>query len=197
VLGALEPGAMVVQDGGETQLWAGMARGACDPGFVLGLGHQGHLGVGAGFGIGAHYASPTDQVLVITGDGAVGFHIQELDTMVRHGIPVVTVVFANDTWGMSNHGQHLVYGREVISRLAPTAYVEIAVAFGGHGERVTDPAQIAPAVRRAFASGKPSIVNIVISNDVIHPITISMLGNLAGKAETVIPCYKTLPDPPA
>jgi acetolactate synthase-1/2/3 large subunit len=96
---------------------------------------------------------------------------------------------------MSNHGQQIIYGREVITRLAPTNYDQVAIAFGGHGERVTDPAEIAPAVRRAFHSGKPSIINIVISNEVIHPVTISMLGGLAGKAETVIPYYKNLPEP--
>ncbi|MEI8239195.1 MAG: thiamine pyrophosphate-binding protein [Actinomycetota bacterium] len=193
-LSALDPGAIVVQDGGETQCWGTTAGSAADPSLVISLGYQGHLGVGAGYALGAHYASPSDQVLVLTGDGAVGFHIQELDTMVRHGVPVVTVVFANDTWGMSNHGQHLVYGREVISRLTPTAYDQIAIAFGGHGERVTDPAEVAPAVRRAFASGLPAIVNVVVSNEVVHPITLTLLGNLAGEGEIVVPYYQNLPD---
>jgi acetolactate synthase-1/2/3 large subunit len=193
-LSALEPGAIVVQDGGEAQLWAGTAGTAAEPSIVLGLGYQGHLGIGIGFSIGAHYADPNRQILLITGDGAVGFHIQEFDTMVRHGVPVVVVVFANDTWGMSIHGQDAVYGagHDMVSRLTPTAYADVVVAFGGHGERVDDPSEVKAAVRRAFASGKPSIVNVVVSNEVVHPMTIAMLGDLTATDEIVIPYYKNL-----
>jgi acetolactate synthase-1/2/3 large subunit len=193
-LTALEPGGIVVQDGGEAQLWAQTAGSAAEPSMVLGLGYQGHLGVGLGFAIGAHYAAPDRQILLITGDGAVGFHIQELDTMVRHGIPAVVVVFANDTWGMSIHGQDAVYGegRDMISRLAPTAYDQIAIAFGGHGERVDDPAGVEPAVRRALASGKPAIVNVVVSNEIVHPTTTAMLGDLTATDEIIVPYYKNL-----
>ena len=194
-LAALEPGCIVVQDGGEAQCWAGTAEAHAKPLAVLGLGYQGHLGISTGYSIGAQIAEPDRQVLVITGDGAIGFNIQELDTMVRHGLPIVTVVFANDTWGMSIHGQEAVFGtgRDLVTRLAPTRYEDVAMAFGGHGERVTDPNEVGPAVQRAFASGKAAIVNVVISNDIVHPTTMAMLGDLTAADEIVVPYYKNLP----
>jgi acetolactate synthase-1/2/3 large subunit len=80
----------------------------------------------------------------------------------------------------------------MVSRLTPTAYADVVVAFGGHGERVDDPSEVKAAVRRAFASGKPSIVNVVVSNEVVHPMTIAMLGDLTATDEIVIPYYKNL-----
>lgn len=131
---------------------------ATEPELVFRLGYQGHLGVGPGWAIGAQRAEPARRIVQITGDGAVGFHIQELDTMVRHGLPIVTVVLSNDTWGMSIHGQDAVFGsgNDIITRLAPTRYERVAEAFGGYGERVEQLADVGPVVRRALDSGRPA-----------------------------------------
>ncbi|MEW5809174.1 MAG: thiamine pyrophosphate-binding protein [Actinomycetota bacterium] len=187
-------GAVVVLDGGEAPLWAQMSLDVVSPHRVLNLGYMGFLGIGQGFAIGAQIAEPDRRVLQVTGDGAYGFHIQEIDTMVRHGLPVVTVVLNNACWGMSIHGQEAVYGAgtEVITRLADTDYHEVARAFGGYGERVTELVDVRPAVERAFASGVPACINVAVAGSVVHPMTTSMLGDLTAEDEIVIPYYQNI-----
>lgn len=187
------PGSVVVLDGGEAPLWAAMSLDTAIPHRVLNLGYMGFLGIGQGFAVGAQIAEPHRRVLQITGDGAYGFHIQELDTMVRHGLPVVTAVLNNACWGMSIHGQQAVYGNDVITRLRDTDYHEVARAFGGYGERVTTLEDVAPAIERAFASGLPGCINISVSPDVVHPMTTMMLGNLDAADEVVVPYYQNIP----
>jgi acetolactate synthase-1/2/3 large subunit len=192
---AAGPGAVLVLDGGEAPLWAGMSLAAAAPHRALNLGYMGYLGIGQGFAIGAQIAEPDRRVLQVTGDGAYGFHIQELDTMVRHNLPIVTVVLNNACWGMSIHGQEAVYGagREVITRLADTDYHEVARAFGGYGEKVTELAEIGPAVERAFASGKPACINVAVSGAAVHPLTTMMLGDLTAEDAIVVPYYENIP----
>jgi acetolactate synthase I/II/III large subunit len=187
--------AVVVLDGGEAPLWAQMSVDAVAPHRVLNLGYMGFLGIGQGFAVGAQIAKPHRRVLQVTGDGAYGFHIQELETMVRHGLPVVTVVLNNACWGMSIHGQEAVYGggNDVITRLADTDYHEVARAFGGYGERVTELDQVRPAVERAFASGLPACINVAVAGSVVHPMTTAMLGDLAADDEIVVPYYQNIP----
>lgn len=188
-------GVMLVLDGGEAALWAAMSQTTVAPHRVLSLGYMGFLGIGQGFAIGAQIAEPGRRVLQITGDGAYGFHIQELDTMVRHGLPIVTVVLNNACWGMSIHGQDAVYGEgnDVIVRLADTDYHEVARAFGGYGERVTDLDEVAPAVERAFASGLPACINVAVAPGVVHPMTTAMLGDLDAEDQIVVPYYENIP----
>ena len=195
VMAALDPGAVVVADGGETAGWTNSALTATAPEIVLNPGYQGHLGIGQGVAIGAQRAEPGRRVVQITGDGAIGFHIQELDTMVRHGLPVVTVVMSNDTWGMSIHGQDVLFGKgnDIISRLAPTPYEKVAEAFGAHGERVDKLDDLGPAVRRALDSGRPALINVAVSNEAVHPMTTSMLGDVDATDEIVVPYYQNIP----
>src|SRR4030095_4818295 len=107
---------------------------------------RGWLGVSQGFAIGTSIAQPSRRVAIFSGDGAIGFNIQEFDTMVRHPLPVLTVVMSNAGWGMSQHGQDLVYGanRRAAVALADTNYDRVAEAFGGYGERLDPHDEIAP-----------------------------------------------------
>jgi acetolactate synthase-1/2/3 large subunit len=191
----IPPGSILVRDGGEAAIWIDWATAGNDMEMVLALGYQGHLGVGQGFAIGAQVAHRDRRVVQVTGDGAIGFHIQEWDTMVRHRLPVVTIVFNNSCWGMSIHGQHAVYGSDgdVISRLAPTRYDLVAEGFGAFGQHVETVEGIGPAVARALESGQPSVINVATSASVVHPITTQMLGNLDAEHEIVIPYYDNLP----
>lgn len=188
-------GAVLVLDGGEAPLWAAMSQHTVAPHRVLNLGYMGFLGIGQGFAIGAQIAEPDRRVLQVTGDGSYGFHIQELDTMVRHRLPIVTVVINNACWGMSIHGQDAIYGEgnDVITRLADTDYHEVARAFGGYGERVTQLDEIAPAVEKAFASGLPACINVAVAPGVVHPMTTAMLGDVDAQNEIVVPYYENLP----
>ncbi len=184
-----------VLDGAEAPAWAEFFTTASRNGDILRLGYLGCLGVGPGFAIGAGRARPGDPVVVITGDGAAGFHIQEFDTMARHGIPVITVVFNNAVWGMSVHGQQAVYGEPgvVVSTLADSAYEQVAVAFGGYGERVTDVADLPDAMKRAFEAGVPVCLNVDIDPHIVHPLTTMMLGDVTSTDAIVVPYYENIP----
>lgn len=183
-------------DGGEAASWGGDAVQVDGPCQVLGHGYLGCLGIGPGFAIGLQVAHPDRRVVHLTGDGAMGFHIQEFDTMVRHNLPIVTVVFNNGVWGMSIHGQQLMYGANynIITQIAGTRYADIAAAFGCHAERVDRLEDVGSAMERAFASGKPAMVEIMVDADVVHPVTASMLGQIAeGSSDVMIPYYENIP----
>jgi acetolactate synthase I/II/III large subunit len=193
VMKALRHDMIYVLDGGEAGAWAQMHVAVDEPGRVLGHGYLGCLGIGPGMAIGAQRAFPDKRVALITGDGAAGFHIQEFDTMVRHGLPIVTVVFNNRAWGMSIHGQEAMYGRNahVITELADTNYNAVAQAFGCHGERVDRLEDVAPAITRALLSGKPACVNVIVDREAVHPITTMLMGDAEGD-KTVIPYYENV-----
>ena len=195
VAAALPAGAILVRDGGEAAVWADWATSGNDLFGTLALGYQGHLGVGQGFAVGAQRAFPERRVVQVTGDGAIGFHIQEWDTMVRHGLPVVTVVFNNACWGMSIHGQRAVFGPQgdVISQLAPTRYDLVAEGFGAFGQHVDDLVDLGPALQRALESGRPAVIDVAVAASVVHPITLQMLGNLQAENEVVVPYYDNIP----
>lgn len=195
IVDACPPDTIFVMDGAEAPSWAEFFATTESLGGVLRLGYLGCLGVGPGFAIGAHRARPDAPIVVITGDGAAGFHIQEFDTMARHSMPVVTVVMNNAVWGMSVHGQEAVYGEPgvVVSELADSAYEKVAEAFGGYGERVNGAEAIRDAMKRAFAAGVPACINVEVDAKVVHPITTMMLGDVTSTDEIVVPYYENIP----
>ncbi len=195
VMAAAGSDAAYVFDGGEAASWAGDCVRVNGPGRVLSHGYLGCLGIGPGFAIGLKTAFPRRRVVQVTGDGAMGFHLQEFDTMVRHNLPIVTVVLNNKVWGMSIHGQQIMFGANysAITRLGDTRYSAVAAGFGCHAEYVTRFADIGPAMDRALKSGKPACVEIIVDETVIHPVTLSMLGKAAaGKQDVVIPYYENI-----
>ena len=192
---ALPRDAIYVLDGGETSAWSHMVLKADASCQIIGAGYHGALGVGPGMAVGAQIAHPDRRVVHITGDGAMGFNIQEFDTQVRHGLPVLTVVCNNQLWGMSAHGQDLIYGRakRVMIDLAGTRYADIAQAFGCHAERVTRLTELAPAVARALAAGKPACIEVMIDPEVMHPSMPAMVGaDNPGPNEIMIPYYDNI-----
>lgn len=195
VVEACPPGTTFVLDGAEAPAWAEFFATTETVGGVLRLGYLGTLGVGPGFAIGAARARPAAPVVLITGDGAAGFHLGEFDTMARHGMPVLTVVFNNAIWGMSVHGQQAVYGDGgvVVSELADSSYEKVAEAFGGYGERVGEVDEIAAAVQRAFAAQVPACLNLEIDPHTVHPLTTMMLGDVTATDAIVVPYYENLP----
>ena len=118
------------------------------------------IGWGVPFGIGATVARPQSQVVVLTGDGAFGFNAMELDTAVRHRLPVVVIVGADGVWGIDYHQQVGLYGRVVATELGPSRYDKLAEALGAHGEYVEWADDLAPALERAFASSGPAVVQV-------------------------------------
>jgi acetolactate synthase-1/2/3 large subunit len=154
--------ATFVCDGGEIGQW-GQAMVSAPRGATNGV--AGAIGVGLPFAIGARaaLAKPT---LALMGDGSFGFHMAELDTAARHGLPFVCVIGNDSRWNAEHQIQIREYGanRAHGCELAPgTRYDMIATALGGHGEHVEQADQLAPALARAFASGRPAVVNVTIA----------------------------------
>jgi acetolactate synthase-1/2/3 large subunit len=192
---ALSPDTAIAFDGGEAIAWFQPFGRSPGPGLYMGNGYLGTLGVGPGYAIGLARARPGKPVCAIMGDGAAGFHISEFDTMARHGLPILTVVFNNAAWGMSQHGQEIVFGKQNLAavKLAPSAYHTVAEGFGCAGEQVTRVEDIRPAVRRAQASSRPTCLNIMTDPEVAHPVTAMMIGRLDAEDEIPIPYYENIP----
>ena len=171
--------AILVADGGETASWMEMAAEVHAGGHWLSHGYLGCLGTGMPFAIAAQVAHPDHQVICIVGDGSVGLNFAEFDTMVRHDLPIAVIVNNDQQWGMSAHGQDLIYGknRRVVTDLAPTRYDLAAAGFGCHAEHVVEPADLVPALERSFASHRPSCVNVMTDPAVIAPVTLAMVGS--------------------
>jgi len=186
-----------VLDGGEAGSWAEYHIRPSRPRSLLGHGYLGCLGIGPGMSIGAQRAFPERRVIQVTGDGSIGFHIQEFDTMVRHGLPIVTVILNNLVWGMSIHGQDIMYGRNrrAITELRDTGYDDVAKAFGCYAERVESLADIGPAMERALSAGRPACLNVMVDAEIILPATLALLGSAGdtGGKEIVIPYYENIP----
>jgi acetolactate synthase-1/2/3 large subunit len=154
--------AVVICDGGDFASYAGKFVEVQQPGCWLDTGPYGCLGNGLGYATAARVVRPSSQVVLLLGDGAAGFSLMDADTLVRHGLPVVMVVGNNGMWGLEKHPMQAIYGWDMACDLQPACrYDEVVRALGGAGELVTDPAQIGPAMDRAFASGVPYLVNVV------------------------------------
>jgi acetolactate synthase-1/2/3 large subunit len=166
--------AIIVADGGEAWDWMNSAAVVKRPGHWLSHGYLGCLGVGLSFGMAAKLAHPDKPVLVTTGDGSVGLNFAEFHTAAKHSLPIVVVVFNDKAWGMCKHGQEMTRGKgqTVATELGLVHYEKAAEGLGAYGELVEKPADIAPALERAFKSGKPACLNVLVDPDVVAPATI-------------------------
>ena len=150
-----------VSDGGEFGQWA---QAVVSAGSRVINGPSGAIGGGVPFALGARAARPGSTVLLTIGDGSFGYHAMEIDTAVRCGLPFVAVVGNDASWNaeyqiqLREYGEDRLYGCELL----PTRYDLLAEALGGHGEHVTQEAQLRPALERAAASGRPACVNVEI-----------------------------------
>ncbi len=186
-------GTIVVQDGGDTGSWAEIAVGpkASGPGRYLAGGYLGNLGNHQGMAIAAQLADPTSRVICFTGDGSVGFQLQEFDTMVRHRLPIVTVVLNNRTWGMSYEYQvRMPHGLTWVELGENLRYDLVCEACGGHGELVTTAVELVPAMERALAAGVPACLN-VLTRSVASPKSEAYL-KADGIEDPSLPYYASL-----
>jgi acetolactate synthase-1/2/3 large subunit len=158
----LKRDAILVVDGQEILNFGRQSIPTFVPGHRLNSGTFGTMGVGLPYGVGAKVAKPDTQVVVLHGDGSFGINAMEMDTAVRHRIPVVVVISNNGGWTadapwqlpLPKPGRHL--GR--------TRYDRVAMELGAYGELVEKPHEIRPALERAYASGKPAVVNVMTSD---------------------------------
>jgi acetolactate synthase I/II/III large subunit len=161
---------VVIGDGGDFVSFAGKFVEPRQPGGWLDPGPYGCLGAGLGSAIAARIARPSAQVVLLLGDGAAGFSLMDVDTLVRHNLPVVMVMGNNSAWGLEKGPMQMLYGYDVAADLAPqTRYDEVVRALGGAGETVTDPRQIGPALDRAFAANAPYLVNVITDVEAAYP----------------------------
>jgi acetolactate synthase I/II/III large subunit len=166
----LEPDAVVIGDGGDFVSYAGKYVEPQRPGGWLDPGPYGCLGTGLGYAIAARVARPASQVVLLLGDGAAGFSLMDADTLVRHSLPVVMICGNNGIWGLEKHPMQALYGYDVAADLQPGCrYDQVVTALGGGGELVSDPDGIGPALRRAFDSGQPYLVNVVTDPKDAYP----------------------------
>ena len=166
----LDRDAIVIGDGGDFVSYAGREVASYEGGSWLDPGPYGCLGCGPGYAIAARLAHPGRQVCLLLGDGALGFSGMDLETLVRLRLPVVIVVGNNGIWGLEKHPMKALYGYDVAADLRPgIRYDQMMIAFGGRGELVTDPEALGGALRRAFDSGEPYLVNVLTDSGVAYP----------------------------
>jgi acetolactate synthase-1/2/3 large subunit len=166
----LDRDAIVVIDAGDFGSYAGRVIDSYVPGAWLDSGPFGCLGSGPGYALAAKLARPDRQVVLLQGDGAFGFSGMEWDTLVRHGVHVVSVIGNNGIWALEKHPMEALYGYSVVAELRPqTRYDEVVAALGGHGELASSPAQLRPALERAFNAGLPAVVNTLTDPAVAYP----------------------------
>jgi acetolactate synthase-1/2/3 large subunit len=155
---------VVALDGGDIVSTTARWLQVSNPGQVLDPGPFGTLGTGAPFALAAQVAYPDKLVGVVFGDGAFGFNGFEFDTLIRLGLPVVAVMGNDGVWGNIKTFHTMMYPERVVAAdLGRRPYHDVVSALGGHGELVTDPEDLAPALKRARASGLPSLVNVHIA----------------------------------
>lgn len=156
---ALPGDALAVYDGGHTTFWSNDLTPVREVRTRFHEPGMSHLGFGLPAAIALQSQFPGRAVFNITGDGAFGFTLNELDTARRYGLPVITVVHNNAAWGVIRMGQKAGLGFEMGTALDGTDYAAIARGFGCHGEVVTRPQDVGPAIARARASGLPAVLD--------------------------------------
>ncbi|HEV7936469.1 MAG TPA: acetolactate synthase [Solirubrobacteraceae bacterium] len=166
----LDRDAIVIGDGGDFVSYAGRVIDSYAPGCWLDPGPFGCLGTGPGYALAAKLAHPERQVVLLLGDGAFGFSGMEFDTLARHGINVVGLMGNNGIWALEKHPMEFLYGYSVAADLRPaTRYDQIVEALGGYGELVERAQDVVPALERAFASGRPALVNVLTDPSIAYP----------------------------
>jgi acetolactate synthase-1/2/3 large subunit len=166
-------GSTLVADGGNTAVWAMMYHEMRVPNTLLSTFKFGMLGAGVAQALGAAIARPEHPVCCIIGDGAMGFHPQEIETAVRNGLRVVYVVVCDRQWGMVKMNQQFALkpiktlirkslgpDETIKADLGEIRFDKVAEAMGAHGERVGDPRELKAALERALASGGPAVVHV-------------------------------------
>ncbi len=167
--------AILVIDGGNTAIWANFYHQVRRPMTLLGTPKMGMLGAGVSQALGAKTALPERQVYCLIGDGAMGFHQQEIETAVRHRIGVIWIVLCDRQWGMVKINQSFMLkplktlvlksldvDETINTDLSETAFDHLARSMGAHGERVSNPAGLRAALVRSLAvckEGKPAVIH--------------------------------------
>jgi acetolactate synthase-1/2/3 large subunit len=158
----LRPDDCLVFDGGDFCHFGRSLLPALKPKHWLYVSSLGMLGSALPSALAAQLAYPDARVIMLTGDGAFGFNAMEFDTAVRHKLNVVAILGNDSAWGIDRQIQLGLYGRSVATDLLQTRYDQVVQGLGGHGEFVGRPEELEPALERAFAAGKPTLLNVAV-----------------------------------
>jgi acetolactate synthase-1/2/3 large subunit len=164
--------AIVVADTGYASAWAGALVEGRSSGRTF-IRADGSLGWAFPAAMGAQLAAPDRQVFAVTGDGGFGYHVGDIETAIRLGIPTVTIILNNQTLAFEEHVQDLLYGKVVaeVNSFHDVDYGAIASAFGANGFRVTDVDGFERALAVGLERGLPTIIDAVIDRSAIAPVT--------------------------
>jgi acetolactate synthase-1/2/3 large subunit len=159
--------AIYAQDGGNTPVWSFYQNRIYEPHTFLHAFDSGHLGSGVPYAVAAKLARPDIAVYCITGDGSFGFNAMEMETARRENAPIIVIITNDRAWGMIKATQKLSYGERYCGvDFTDARYDKLAEALGCYGERVTEPAQLQPALQRAVESGLPAVLDVIVDSDV-------------------------------
>lgn len=167
----------VAADGGDSYEWIMRAVRLHRPGQIVGYASNGTIGTGQGFAMGA-WCAHKKPVLLYTGDGSIGFHAMEFDTMERHGMQIICVISNDSQWGMVKMAETMRNADEVKQGYLATTlsnmrrYDEMVKTLDCYGELVTDVNEIIPAIKRAYESGKPAVINVQVHDEYPCPFTV-------------------------
>jgi acetolactate synthase-1/2/3 large subunit len=178
--------AVTVMDGGNTSLWTASYNPILAPRSYLYTAKFGHLGSGLPYAIGAKLAAPDRPVYLISGDGAIGFNIQELETARRYDAAITVVVSCDRGWGMERSSQMFAQldGLVECDFFPETRYDLVAQAFGCYGEKVEDLEELQPALQRAAESRKPALIQVMVDPmDNLAPPGILVFSSMVYRAE--------------
>lgn len=164
---------VLVADGGNATIWAMFYHQARVPNTVLSTFKFGMLGAGMAQAVGAAVARPGKPVCCIIGDGAMGFHPQEVETAVRNNAQVIYIVLCDKQWGMVKMNQQFMlrpFKTMLFKQLGPEETIKadlgeikfdkLGQSMGAYGARVSDPTQLKPALEQALASGKCAVIHV-------------------------------------
>lgn len=171
---------IMVADGALTYLWLSDLIARSQLGGFLCHGYLGSMGVGFGVAVGAQKAALSlgRKVILVTGDGAVGYSLGEFDTLVRHGLPLIVVVMNNQSWGATLHYQRVAAGQDRIThtRLENGSYQAVAAALGADSYSAHDAASLASALESALAKNRPACINVQVALDPVPPEEMILFG---------------------
>jgi acetolactate synthase-1/2/3 large subunit len=175
---SINPKTIVCADGALSYLWLSEVMSSAQPAGFMCHGYLGSMGIGMGIALGAQAAAADKRVLLVTGDGAVGYSLAEFDTMTRNQLPVVVVILNNSAWGATLHFQQLFVGGDRITktRLNRSHYEDVAKALGASGVYVTKAEDIHSAIEAAFESKQPTCINVQVALDPVPPEEMILLG---------------------
>ncbi len=168
---------VLVADGGDFVATASYILSPRGPLRWLDPGPFGTLGVGGGFALGAKLSRPEAEVWLLYGDGSAGYSLAEIDTFVRHGLPVIAVIGNDAGWTQIAREQVEILGDDIGVTLRRTAYHQVAEGYGGKGFEITEASQVRQvleAAQAAHAEGHPVVINAQIGTTAFRKGSISM-----------------------